>query len=266
MTAGRRVGAALLAALAFSTGSAAGQSLTARVQQVRDGTVRFHFDTRPGVEICDQGIRIGPHDRVQWSSRGWDDDEGTNCRSGFAEVELAMRGGRVQDVSVVKRLADRTAGATDLGAVGAEEAAHYLLGVAHVASDRRTAEHAMLPAVLADAPDAWRDLLDIARDRGVDEGVRKSALFWVSQEAGVVVTRGLKEVAGDDDESQGVRDAAVFALSRRPAAESVPALMELARTAPQVRTRKAALFWLAQSDDPRVPSFFEKILLGGQRG
>jgi hypothetical protein len=33
-----------------------------------------------------------------------------------------------------------------------------------------------------------------------------------------------------------------------------------------VKTRKAALFWLAQSDDPRVPSFFEKILLGGQGG
>lgn len=266
MSAGRRVGAALLVAVALSAGSAAGQTLAARVQQVRDGTVRFHFDTKPGVEICDQGIRIGPHNRVQWRSRSWDDNQGTNCRSGFAEVELAKRGGRVQDVSVVKRLADRTTGATDLGAVRAEEAAHYLLGVAHATSDRRTAEHAMLPAVLADAPDAWRDLLDIARDRSVAEGVRKSALFWVSQEAGEVITRGLKQVAGDADESQGVRDAAVFALSQRPAAESIPALMEVARTAPQVKTRKAALFWLAQSDDPRVPSFFEKILLGGQGG
>jgi hypothetical protein len=266
MRAGRRVGAALLAALALSTGGAAGQSLAARVQQVRDGTVRFHFDTRPGVEICDQGIRMGPHNRLQWSSRSWDDDEGTNCRSGFAEVELAIRGGRVHDVSVVKRLVDRTASARDLGAVGAEEAAHYLLGVARAAGERTTAEHAMLPAVLAAAPDAWRDLLDMARDRGVDEGVRKSALFWVSQEAGEVITRGLEDVAGDGDESQGIRDAAVFALSQRPAAESVPALMEVARTAPQVKTRKAALFWLAQSDDPRVPSFFEKILLGGQGG
>jgi len=266
MSVGRRAAAALLATLAFSAGGAAGQSLAARVQQVRDGTVRFHFDTKPGVEICDQGILMGPHDRVQWSSGSWDDDQGTNCRSGFAEVELAMRDGRVRDVSVVKRLADRTAGADDLGAVTAEEAAHYLLGVAHGTSNRRTAQHAMLTAVLADTPDAWRDLLDIARDRSVAEGVRKSALFWVGQEAGDVVTRGLKDVAGSTDESQGVRDAAVFALSRRPAAESVPALMEVARTAPQMKTRKAALFWLAQSDDPRVPSFFEKILLGAQGG
>jgi hypothetical protein len=265
MSAGRWAAAAVAAAVALSTGSAAAQSLAARVQQVRAGTVRFHFDAKPGVEVCEEGIRIGPHNYVQWRGPSWN-DAGTNCRSGFVEVELAVRDGRVLDVSVVKRLADRTAGATELGSVSAEEAAHYLLGMAHAAVERRTAQHAMLPAVLADTGDTWRDLLGIARDRTVDEGVRKNALFWVSQEAGEVVTRGLKDVAGDADESQGIRDAAVFALSRRPAAESVPALMEVARTAPQVKTRKAALFWLAQSDDPRVPSFFEKILLGGQGG
>lgn len=257
---------ALLAAVSLGTGSAAGQSLASRVQQVRNGIVRFHFDTKPGVEVCREGIRMGPHSYIQWRSSGWDDNAGTDCRAGFVEVEMTMKSGRVRDVRIVKSLADRTARARELGSVDAGQAAHYLLEVAHHSATRKTAEHAMLPAVLADADSAWRDLMSIARDPTVKEKVRKNALFWLGEEAGEVVTRGLKDVAVADDESQGVRDAAVFALSRRPAAESVPALMELARTAPQARTRKSALFWLAQSNDPRVPRFFEEILVGKQGG
>lgn len=257
---------ALVAAAPLFGGRAAGQSLADRVEQIRTGTVRFHFDAKPDVEICDQGIRTGPHSYIQWRSSDWSDHEGTNCHSGFLEVEISKRSGAVRDVTIVKRFDDRTADATDLGAVGAEAAARYLLSVAHTASSTRAAEHAMLPASLADATGLWREYMAIARDRSVDESVRKSALFWVSREAGDVVTRGLQDVAGDDDEAQGVRNAAVFALSQRPDSEGVPALMQLARTAAQAKTRKTALFWLAQSDDPRVLPFFEEILLGKRGG
>jgi hypothetical protein len=266
MSARAWVAAALLAALPVLPAAAAGQSLAARVGGVRDGTVRFHFDAKPGVEVCDQGIRIGPHDYIQWRSRGWDEDRGTSCRSGFLEVEISRRSGAAHEVRIVRRPADRTADATELGAIAAGAAAHYLLSVAHQAEDVDAADHALLPAVLADADSIWPDLLSIARDHGVRERVRKSALFWLGQEAGDVVTRGLRAVARGDDESQDVRDAAVFALSQRPADESVPALMELARTAPQAKTRKTALFWLAQSPDPRVPGFFEEILVGKKGG
>lgn len=258
--------AVLMAAVSLPGGTAAGQSLVARVQQVRDGTVRFHFDARPGVEVCDQGIRIGPHSYIQWRSRSWDDDAGTNCHAGFLEVEIGKQDGGVRDVRIVKRFADRTEGATDVGAVQAQEAVRYLLSIARASTEGRVAEHALLPAALADASDTWRGLMDIARDRSVREGVRKSALFWVSREAGEVVTRGLADVADADDETQGLRDAAVFALSQRPDSEGVPALMELARTAAQAKTRKTALFWLAQSNDSRVLPFFRQILVGKQGG
>ena len=42
----------------------------------------------------------------------------------------------------------------------------------------------------------------------------------------------------------------------------VEPLMELARTAREAETRRAAMFWLAQSEDPRVLSIFEEIQLG----
>jgi hypothetical protein len=37
--------------------------------------------------------------------------------------------------------------------------------------------------------------------------------------------------------------------------------MELSRTGDQAATRRAAMFWLAQSGDDRVIAFFEEILL-----
>ena len=53
---------------------------------------------------------------------------------------------------------------------------------------------------------------------------------------------------------------AVFALSQRPKDESVPALVRVAKTHPDPSIRKKALFWLAQSDDPRAIALFEDIL------
>ena len=73
------------------------------------------------------------------------------------------------------------------------------------------------------------------------------------------------DVANDDGEEQEIRNAAIFALSQRDDAESVPALMEIARTGAESETRKTAMFWLAQSDDPRVVRFFEDVLLGRNR-
>jgi hypothetical protein len=257
-----------LASLPLTGEGAYGQDLAARVAAATKGgkgTVRFHFDAKPEVEVCDQGIRMGEHRYVQWRSHGWD-DEPTNCTSGFLEVEVSAEGGSLEDVRILSRRSTPTAGAVDVGAVPATVAAHYLLSVARGGASGRAAEHAMLPAVLADAGEIWPDLMEIAKDRSVGSGVRRSALFWIGQAAGDVVAKELREVATEDDEEQDIRDAAVFALSQRPPDEGVPALMDLARTARQAKTRRTAMFWLAQSKDPRVLPFFREILVGGAGG
>jgi hypothetical protein len=254
-----------LAFLPLPGEGACGQDLATRVGAAvksGDGTVRFHFDAKPDVEVCDQGIRIGEHRHLQWRSHGWD-DEPTNCTRGFLEVEMAKKGGSIQDVRILNRPSDRTAQAADLGEVSAPDAARYLLSVARGGASARAAEQAMLPAVLADAGEIWPDLMEIAKDRRIDSGVRRSALFWIGQAAGEVVAKDLREVADGNDEDQDIRDAAVFALSQRPPDEGVPALMDLARSAGQAKTRKTAMFWLAQSRDPRVLPFFREILVGG---
>jgi hypothetical protein len=250
---------ALLAALQTSSGQAAGQ-IAEEVARLSEGVVRFSYDTRPEVEICEEGIRMGEQ-RMWWRSRGWD-DEPTSCRTGFAEVELEVRDGVVLDVEVMRRVGDRTGAAVDVGMVPAPVAARYLLSLARAGASGRGAREAVLPAMLADVEEVWRDLADIARDTAVGGSVRKSALFWLGQEAADAATSGIAEVARDEDEDQDIRDAAIFALSQRPPDEGIPVLMDLARTGDQSDTRRTAMFWLAQSQDERVIEFFEEILLG----
>lgn len=58
-----------------------------------------------------------------------------------------------------------------------------------------------------------------------------------------------------------VKEQAIFALSQRPRDEGVPALIRIARSSPDARLRKKALFWLGQSGDPRAVELFEEILV-----
>jgi hypothetical protein len=219
------------------------------------------YPARQNVLICDQGIKMGEN-QMMWHSHGWD-EEPANCRPGPVEIEVGVRGGSVRRIEIIRRIQDRTDGATDLGAVTPEQAVDFLLDAARTGGGSgRGEEDAVFPAVLADVEAIWEDLLVLARDDAVERDVRTASLFWVGQEAANVVTEGLAKVALDEAEDQEVREAAVFALSRRPAEEGVPVLMQVARTAKEAETRRSAMFWLAQSEDDRVYAFFEEVLLG----
>jgi len=253
-----RYAALIATALVLAPAGASGQVAT-RVAEVDDGTVRFTYATKPGEAICDQGIRMG--DRQMWW-RTHDGYEGASrCRTGLAEVELDVRDGRVREIEVVRSLDDRDPSAHDLGEISPEEASAYLLSLPYGGATDDGAEAAIFPAMLADVDDAWRELLDIAKDRTLDDSVRKNTLFWLGQAAADAATDGLADVALDDEEDQEIRNSAIFALSQRPDDESIPVLMEVARTGDQAETRRTAMFWLAQSEDMRVVSFFEEILL-----
>ncbi len=237
----------------------AGQ-LSDRVRPYEDGAVRFSYEARPEVEVCEEGVRMGEH-HMMW--RFSDGVDGVNCRRGWLEVEVQLRSGVVQGVEIVRSPRHRASGGADLGEVAPGVAAEYLLSLAWRGATPDAAEEAIAPAMLADVPDTWRDVLDIARNKDVHSGVRKNALFWLGQSAAERVADDLGAVATGDDEDQEVRDAAVFALSQLKDDQGVPILMDLARTADESETRRKAMFWLAQSDDPRVVPFFEEILLRG---
>lgn len=228
------------------------QSLADRVARAPDGVVRFTFTAREGV--CGDGHNITTSSR---SSRDGEVEWERDCEGGPVRVAITHRGARIDRLRTHVGGRWRETGATDLGHVGAREAAAYLAEVAR--RNEPASDDAIFPITLADSVEAWRLLSPIAKDRSLASKTRKSAVFWLGQSAGEAATRDLEPLAVSS-ESREVRDAAVFALSQRPRDEGVPALIRLARTSDDPAVRKKALFWLGQSDDPRAVALFEELL------
>jgi hypothetical protein len=243
------------------------QSLERRVAAAPDGSVRLSFAAKPGVYgngrnmiswDCDHGnCRNRQVDNYSEADR---DDWDMPCDSGPVRVALTKRSGSITDLRVYVGGEWRpSTTATDLGTVGAREAATYLLAVAS-RDDSRASEKAIFPAVLADSATVWPDLLKIAKQNDVSRKVRSSAVFWLGQAAGDAATRGLTDLVDDRTADHEVRETAVFALSQRPKDEGVPALIRIARENRDPDLRRKAIFWLGQSDDPRALSLFEELL------
>ena len=227
------------------------QSLEQRVFAKKDATVRLTYATREGV--CGNGannISIRDSDPGDWTS---------DCEPGPAHVTIQVSGGELSDIKT--RVGGRwvaRSDVTDLGAVPAREAAQLFLSLARRNSG--VAEQAVFPAIIADSAEVWPGLMALAKDPMARMDARKSAVFWVGQEAASAATRGLTEVVGDKAVDREVRESAVFALSQRPNKEGVPALLAVARTSDDPKLRKSAIFWLGQTEDPRALAYFEEVL------
>ena len=254
----RAVSAALLLAVAAcGNGEAHAQSLAEHAARVEDGVLLLSFAARDGV--CGDGrgsIRTGAD-----SYRGraiWESD----CEPGPVRVAAKVAGGRITDLDtfVGGRWASR-ADALDLGTVEPTAAARLLLDVAR--TDRGDAgEDAIFPATLARGVVVWPELLEIARDEHFPTETREDATFWLGQMAGDAVAGDLEELTEDDRIHLEVREAAVFALSQVDGDAGFDALVRIARGDSDPPIREKALFWLADSGDPRALALFEEILAG----
>lgn len=233
----------------------AAQDLRTRIEAAPDGIVRMSYAAKEGV--CGNGRNnISTHRRGSKWRDGWEHD----CDSGPVRVALDISGKRVYEVRtyVGGRWRTTEGRVTDLGNVNSREAAAYFMGLAERAD--RVKGDVILPAVIADSAEVWRDLLRIAKNDRLAREPRKSAVFWLSQEASDAATAGLTELVDDDSEDREVRKQAVFALSQLDHDQGVPALIRVAKTNKDPEVRKSAIFWLGQSEDPRALSLFEEIL------
>jgi HEAT repeat protein len=101
-------------------------------------------------------------------------------------------------------------------------------------------------------------LMNIAVDPKEDMELRKKALFWAGQ-SGVAISElsRLYDRMGDTE----MRDQIIFVLSQRqrdPAA--MDKLFDIAKNEKDSELRKKAIFWLAQSRDPRVQQFLMDLI------
>ena len=235
------------------------QSLASRVAEVDDGAVTFHYAARPGV--CGDGetfVRTGPHSyHGSWSSNRPMEP----CIFGPVQVRLTLADGAVQRIESWVG-SPRSRNARDLGAVSASEAAGYLMSIAE-RGDSRASAKAIFPAVLADSATVWPALFPIARNAS-SKSARQDALFWLSRFASGAVAGRTNSPFAEEEEPETADDDlkshAVFVVSQLPRHESVPQLIEIARSNRSWRVRSKALFWLGQSGDPRAIELFESVL------
>ncbi|HEU4557144.1 MAG TPA: HEAT repeat domain-containing protein [Longimicrobium sp.] len=253
--------AAAGSALAGCANAQAGQGVAARVAAAPDGEVWMSFASRPGV--CGSENSISTNARSDRRTVITSDGDAWECLEGPVWVALVKRDGRVERVRTRIARPWSTEGrgrVTNLGAVGARDASEYLLSLAERGPEGRVGEEAILPATLADSVTTWPALVRIARNDGRPQQTRRSAVFWLSQQAGDRITRELSDFVNDGDEDRELRKHAVFALSQRPRDESIPELLRIARNHRDPEIRKQAMFWLGQSNDPRAVALFEEIL------
>lgn len=230
---------------------ALGQSIADRVSDVRDGQVRMSFTARPGV--CGNGRNISTH-------RSTDDWEAW-CEPGPVRVAIDVRNREIVDIDTyVGGRWRRRDNVTDIGMVAAPEAAEYLLTLA-TSLTGDAGKEAVFPATLADSAVVWPALLEISKDRNRPREIRKNVVFWLGQAAGEAAIEGLGEIVYDASGDGEVRESAIFALSQLSDDAGVPILIDIVRTHPDPNLKKKAIFWLGQSDDPRVVALFEELLV-----
>jgi hypothetical protein len=178
------------------------------------------------------------------------------CVHGPARVVATVFGGEVTRLHVYVGPVPPASNDVETVNASAADAAAWLSSL--VTSDNaRLAASAIMPLVLVDAPDPWPLLLRVARDNSRGMNVRRDALMWLGK--GAIKHLGI-EPERDDTPDDEMRSQAVFALSQRPKSESVPALMEVAKTAKYPSAKRSAIFWLGQTGDPRAADVFAELL------
>lgn len=240
--------------------SAGAQSVENRIGTRREGYVGLSFAAR--ADVCGHGssyLRIGNGTFVGGGSYvtiNGDMNEGGDCERGPVRVLVTRAEGRTVGLKVGIAGGPWPEGTTDLGAVGAGQAADYFLTLA-ATTDGRLGREALLPAVLADSAMVWRGLLRIAQDRTLSRGLRESATGWLGREtvwqgpdASREITAALTGFAADREEPASLRSRAVSALGRNEGSGTA-ALIKLADADDPVVAR-AALQSLGRSADPRA--------------
>ena len=237
------------------------QSVASRVNSVREGEVRLSFPLRPGV--CGDGRNVWYGERNNYNRGDGRDrrdvEYDIDCSTGPGRLVVVRRDGETTDLRFyVGGRWRESSSATDLGMIGARSAVDYLIGLAET-QDNKVGSEAIFPATLADSVTIWPQLLRIARSDARPRNIRQNATFWLGHLAEEPATRGLTELVGDAAIDREVRESAIFALSQRRG-EGVPALINVVRTSKDPELRKKALFWLANSRDPRALDLIEELL------
>ena len=241
--------------------SALGAQSVSRRVSASDGRVQVVFPSRSSV--CGDGATFignvlgqSAYQTGTTTVSGRDSWSNRPCIHGPGRALVTVIGGEVTRIQTYVGPVPTARPDVRTLTVSGAEAAAWLADVVSRGTSR-VANDAMLPLVIADAPDPWPLLLRVARDDNRPRDVRRGAITWLGN--GVVDHLGLSDDRAQTDDDE-IRSQAVFVLSQRPASESVPELVRLAQTEKRASVRRAAIFWLGQTGDPRATAVYAELL------
>src|SRR5262245_61348872 len=92
-----------------------------------------------------------------------------------------------------------------------------------------------------------------------DEKIRAEAIYWYAQRGGAAVIGEVTRLV-ESDANDNVKRRGVSGISRLPANDSIPALLQLAKSAVSPVVKKEAVSALSRSNDPRALAFMESLI------
>jgi hypothetical protein len=255
-----RIPIAAAASIVLSVPLAA-QSLAARIAE-SDGVVQIVYPSRPSA--CGDGQSfIGNllgsghvySGDASWSSRnGWSTRQ---CIHGPARVTATVVRGEVTRLrAYVGPVPPSAADVRTIGVTAADASAW--LGDVLARGNSRLAPEVILPLILAEGPEPWPLLLKVARDENRSRDLKRTVMMWLS--TGIAEHLGLADADDGSSDDDQMRNQAIYVLSQRPKNESVPQLIEVAKSVKHPSARKTAIYWLGQSDDPRAVDVYAELL------
>ncbi len=138
--------------------------------------------------------------------------------------------------------------------------AEYLIELYPQLEDPELRERAIFGIAQAGGDQAQEWLLERVRDDREPVEARKNALFWAGQIGGDIIEQ-LQGLYGTLEDRE-MKEQLIFVASQDGGRASVDFLMEVAREEEDGELRENAIFWLGQTDDPRVPEFLLSLVRG----
>jgi HEAT repeat protein len=252
------------AALAALLTPALQAQISSRVEGAPAGAVSFTYAARPGV--CGNGrtwIMTG-NNSFTGSFTSTDMARTEPCQNGPVRVVIDRAGREV--ISIQSYVGDGALPvAADLGKVGAQQAADYLLDVA-AKTEGRVGRDAIFAATLADSANSVDKLIGIARNQALSRDTRRAALSYMTYAvpAGSPVPAraadAMVAIARDESDNQQVRQQALSVLGRLEHGAGIPALVDLSKQQGYTWLAKESIQALSRSGDPRARDFLRTTL------
>jgi hypothetical protein len=246
--------------VAFAARATSAQSLS---QQVRssNGAVEVIYPSRANVCGDGQGSisNVMGRSGITWSDGGSTSGGGWHrgpCVHGPARLVLTVVDGDLTRARVYVGPPSTPQSNTRTINASASDASTWLADLVEHAPTR-VASDLLVPLIVADGAEPWPFLLKLVRSDTRSSEFKRSAMMWLSN--AVSDRLGILDETDRDDNDE-VRSQAVYVLTQRPKSEGIPALIDVAKTAAHPSARKAAIYWLGQSGDPRAADVYAELL------